>query len=149
MATLQLPPDFSEFLSLLNSEQVEYLLLGGYAVSFYGVPRATGDMDVWINPTPENAQRLVAALRRFGFANPSITPDRFQQPGQLFRMGVPPLRIELLTSVSGLEFSAAYANRNLARIGETGVAVIHLDDLKTNKRAVGRRKDLDDLDNLP
>jgi hypothetical protein len=149
MATLQLPPDFSEFLSLLNSEQVEYLLLGGYAVSFYGVPRATGDMDVWINPTPGNAMHLVAALRRFGFANPSITPERFQHPGQVFRMGVPPLRIELLTSVSGLEFSAAYANRQRTQIGDTDVTLIHLDDLKTNKRAVGRRKDLDDLDNLP
>ncbi len=149
MATLRLPPDFSEFLSLLNSAQVEYLLLGGYAVAYYGVPRATGDMDVWVNPDPANTARLVVALRQFGFTEAAITPERFAKPGQVFRMGMPPLRIELLTSVTGLDFRAAYAQRRVVRIDDVEVALIDLGDLKANKRAVGRRKDLDDVEHLP
>jgi hypothetical protein len=134
---------------LLNSAQVEYLLLGGYAVAYYGVPRATGDMDVWINPDAANTARLVVALRQFGFTDATITPERFTKPGQVFRMGVPPLRIELLTSVTGLDFPAAYSRRRLVRIDDVGVTLIALEDLQANKRAVGRRKDLDDVDNLP
>ncbi len=149
MATLRLPPDFSEFLSSLNSAQVEYLLLGGYAVAYYGVPRATGDMDVWINPDAANTARLVESLRQFGFADAAITPERFAKPGQVFRMGVPPLRIELLTSVTGLDFRAAYARRRVVRIDDVEVSLIDLEDLKANKRVLGRRRDLDDLDHLP
>ena len=149
MATLRLPPDFSEFLSLLNSAQVEYLLLGGYAVAYYGVPRATGDMDVWVNPDAANTPRLVAALRQFGFTDAAITAERFAKLGQVFRMGVPPLRIELFTSVTGLDFRAAYGRRRVVHIDEIDVSLIDLEDLKANKRGVGRRKDLDDLDHLP
>ena len=149
MAKMRLPPDFSEFLSLLNSAQVEYLLLGGYAVAYYGVPRATGDMDLWVNPDADNAARLVDALRQFGFTDAPIEAQRFEQAGQVFRMGVPPLRIELLTSVSGLSFRAAYERRRVVRIGDVDVSLIELADLKDNKRAAGRRRDLDDLDQLP
>ena len=149
MATLQLPADFSAFLSLLGSEKVEYLLLGGYAIAYYGVPRATGDMDLWFNPTPDNAARLVRALQGFGISDPSLAPQRFQASDQIFRMGRPPLRIELLSSVSGLEFTAAYAHRRVVRLSGVDVSLIDLEDLKTNKRAAGRRKDLDDVDQLP
>jgi hypothetical protein len=149
MAKLQLPPDFSAFLSLLNSAQVEYLLLGGYAVAYYGVPRTTGDMDVWVNPTPTNTLRLVAALRQFGLDDPAITAARFQAAGQVFRIGFPPVRIELLTSVSGLGFSPAYARRQVIRLDDCEVSVISLDDLKTNKRCAGRSRDLADLEQLP
>jgi hypothetical protein len=149
MAKMQLPPDFSEFLSLLNSERVEYLLLGGYAIAYYGVPRATGVMDVWVNPEPANTERLVAALRRFDLDDPAITAARFQEPGQVFRIGFPPLRIKLLASVSGLEFQAAYARRRIARLNQVEVSLVALDDLRANKLAAGRRKDLDDLDQLP
>jgi hypothetical protein len=149
MAKMQLPPDFSEFLSLLNSEKVEYLLLGGYAIAYYGVPRATGDMDLWVNPEPANTERLVAALRRFGLDDPAIIAARFQQTGQVFRIGFRPLRIELLTSVSGLEFRAAYARRRIVRLNEVEVTLMDLEDLRANKLAAGRRKDLDDLDQLP
>jgi hypothetical protein len=149
MAKLHVPPDLSAFLSLLNSEKVEYLLLGGYAVAFYGVPRTTGDMDIWFDPAPENAARLVRALRAFGLSDPALVPERFTVPGQIFRMGRPPLRIELLSNVSGLEFSSAYARRKIVRMGNVDVSLIDLADLKTNKRAAGRRKDLDDVDQLP
>ncbi|MEW6249551.1 MAG: hypothetical protein AB1716_02810 [Planctomycetota bacterium] len=133
---------------MLNSAGVEYLLLGGYAVAYYGVPRATGDMDLWFNPTGENAARLLRALREFGFSALTLTPEQLQQPGRVFRMGRPPLRIELLSSVSGLEFAEAYARRQVVRIGDVGVSLIGLDDLKANKRAAGRRRDLDDLDQM-
>lgn len=136
-------------MSSLNSEKVEYLLVGGYAIIHYGRPRATGDMDIWVGATPENAERVVRALNRFGFRDPSINPSRFQAAGQVFRMGVAPLRIEILTSVSGLAFEPAYARRATVRIDDVDVSVIHLDDLKTNKRHAGRRKDMDDLDALP
>lgn len=96
MATPRLPADFKEFLSLLNSEKVEYLLVGGYVIIHYGRPRATGDMDIRVNKTDTNAERVVRALDRFGFRHPSIVPSRFQIAGQVFRMGVPPLRIEIL-----------------------------------------------------
>jgi hypothetical protein len=147
MAKMQLPPDFSEFLSGLNSAQVEYLLLGGYAVAYYGVPRTTGGMDIWVNPTPDNVARLVATLVAFGFANPPPA-ERFLQPRQVFRMGVPPLRIELLTTVSGVVFAEAFARKAVVSVGGVSVNMISLADLKANKRAAGRRKDLDDLDRL-
>lgn len=145
---MHVPADFKEFLSLLHSEGVEYLLVGGYAVSYYGQPRATGDMDIWINPTAENAARVAGALRRFGFSDSSIAPTDFTRPDQIFRMGTPPLRIELLTGVSGLTFSDAYSRRVSAEIDGQEVWVISVPDLLANKRAAGRRKDLDDADRL-
>ena len=117
MGTIQLPLDFKEFLRLLNSEQVEYLLVGGYAVGFYGFPRTTGDMDIWLAATVQNAERVVRVLRSFGFSQKSIPAESLLQPNQVLRMGVPPLRIELLTSVSGLAFDDCYPNRNIATMG--------------------------------
>lgn len=147
MAKLQLPPDFSEFLNLLNSEGVEYLLLGGYAVAYYGVPRATGDMDIWFDPAPANTVRLVAVLRKFGLPA-EITPEQLQVADRVFRIGHPPLRIELLTRISGLDFSEAFARRRIIDISGVPVSLIDRDDLLRNKRAAGRRKDLDDVDRL-
>ena len=105
MATIQLPPDFSEFLRLLNEYQVEYLLVGGYAVGYYGYPRATGDIDLWIATHPDNAERVVQVLEAFGFGGAGASAELFQQPDQVIRMGNPPLRIELLTSISGVDFA--------------------------------------------
>ncbi|NJO08202.1 MAG: nucleotidyltransferase family protein [Chloroflexaceae bacterium] len=149
MATILLPPDFKEFLQLLNDHQVEYLLLGGYAVGYHGYPRATGDMDIWIAMHADNAERVVAALHAFGFAAPSVTPDLFLEANKIIRMGNPPLRIEVLTSASGVEFAACYAKRTIAIIDGVEVPIIALDDLKQNKQASGRLKDLSDLANLP
>src|SRR5207249_4193238 len=97
MATIRLPNDFKEFLQLLNNRGVEYLVVGGYAVGFYGYPRATGDIDVWIAPHSENVQRLMRALRQFGFPIAEQPPEAFLNGGQFLRLGVPPLRIEILT----------------------------------------------------
>jgi hypothetical protein len=93
-----LPPDFKEFLQLLNSNNIEYLLIGGYAVGYYGYPRATADMDIWVNATRQNAERLVEVFGAFGFNE--VSSDMFLRKSQVIRMGVPPLRIEILTSIS-------------------------------------------------
>jgi hypothetical protein len=149
MTTTRLPTDFKAFLRLLAEHDVRYLIVGGYAVGYHGYPRATGDMDVWVDATPENAERLVMALREFGFDVPELEPDLFLQPDRVVRMGHPPLRIELLTSVSGVDFSDCYSAREQDEIDETPVYFIGLEKLKENKRASGRHKDLDDLENLP
>lgn len=149
MATTRLPPDFKEFLRLLAVHGVEYLLVGGYAVSYHGYARATADMDVWVAATPENAEKLVAVLKEFGFDVPDLSPDLFLQPDTIVRLGEPPLRIELLTSISGVSFQDAYARRAVDHIEGLEVSLISLDDLKTNKRAAGRYKDLADLEQLP
>jgi hypothetical protein len=146
---IRLPTDFKEFLQLLHSESVEYLLVGGYAVGYHGHPRATGDIDIWINPTAENAEALTRALRRFGFSAATVDPRMFEHAHQVFCIGVPPLRIELLTSVSGLQFDKTFADRVNTELDGVPVTVISLERLKVNKRASGRLKDLADLESLP
>ena len=136
MEPLELADDFKDFLKLLNSTGVEYLLIGGYAVAYHGYPRATGDLDIWIAMHPENAGRIAEALQAFGFTE-GVSPDLFLRPGKMTRMGMPPVRIELLTVVSGVEFDAAYARRVKTEIEGVPVDVISLEDLKANKRASG------------
>jgi hypothetical protein len=149
MVNLRVPPDFKEFLKLLSAHQVEYLLVGGYAVAFHGYARTTADMDIWIARHPGNAERLVAALTEFGFSLPDLTPELFLQEGRLIRMGNPPVRIEIATTVSGVEFAPCYDARVEGNLDGVNANVINLQDLKTNKKAAGRFKDLDDLENLP
>lgn len=149
MATMHVPGDFKEFLKLLGARDIEYLLVGGYAVSFHGYPRTTGDLDIWIRVSPENAVRLRDALIEFGFSGSDVNEQLFLDPDGIIRMGVPPLRIEILTAVSGLEFDAAYSRRLIRTTDGVAFNLISLDDLKTNKRAAGRHKDLDDIANLP
>ncbi len=146
MATIRLPPDFKEFLRLLNSNAVEYLLIGGYAVGYYGYPRPTGDMDVWIATTADNARRVVDALREFGFDRPV---ENLLRENEVIRMGVPPFRVQILTTISGVDFSACYARRLQVLLDDVQVSLISLSDLKVNKRASGRSKDVADLENLP
>ena len=148
MATIQIPHDFKEFLKLLNSHRVEYLLIGGYAVGYYGYPRATADMDLWVATHQNNAEKLVAALREFGFNVPQLSVNLFLKAEQIVRMGVPPLRIELLTTISGVRFENCYSERIIDVIDDVEVHIINLKHLKQNKQASGRHKDLDDLQNL-
>jgi len=149
MAMILLPPDFKEFLQLLNDHEVDYLLIGGYAVGYHGYPRATGDMDIWIAIHPDNAEKLVTVLAAFGFGAAGIAADLFLQPNNVIRMGNPPLRLEILTTISGVEFADAYAQRVTDIIDGVLVNIINLSQLKANKRASGRLKDLSDLENLP
>lgn len=144
-----LPPDFGEFLKLLNAHEVDYLIVGGYAVAFHGHPRATADIDIWIPMRDQTAHQLVSVLKAFGFDLPQLSPDIFLRPDQVVRMGTPPLRIELLTTIAGVDFDACRARAVATRFDGIDVHVIALDDLKTNKRAAGRHQDLADLDHLP
>jgi len=138
MATIHLPRDFKEFLRLLNAHKVEYLLIGGYAVSYHGYPRATAVMDIWVGVHPANADRVVAALREFGFDPADLFPELFLRPWQIIRLGVPPLRIELATTISGVDFSECYAKRVEDTLDGIPINLIGLDDLKMNKKASGR-----------
>jgi hypothetical protein len=149
MATTQLPPDFKEFLQLLNSRQVEYLLVGGYAVGYHGYPRATADMDIWIAINPENARRVSDTIREFFDTDiAEAPPDLFLQENKIARMGVPPFRIEILTTISGVNFSDCYAARVIGDIDGIPVNIIGLQHLKVNKKASGRLQDLNDLEHL-
>ncbi|MEA3339259.1 MAG: hypothetical protein U9R15_04775 [Chloroflexota bacterium] len=149
MATTHLPPDFKEFLQLLNSHKVKYLLIGGYAVGYHGYPRATADMDVWIAVHPQNAEKIVAVLEEFGFNVPELSKDIFLKENKVIRMGVPPVKIAILTSASGVDFEECYAERTLDILNGVEVNIISLKCLKTNKKASGRHKDLNDLEHLP
>lgn len=149
MATIRLPPDFKEFLRLLNAHRVEYLLIGGYAVGYHGYPRATADMDIWIAIEPRNADRMVSVLREFGFNSPELGPELFLRPWQIIRLGVPPVRIEICTTISGVDFAECYADRVEDTLDGVPVDLIGLAHLKTNKKASGRHQDLADLDQLP
>ena len=144
----ELPSDFKEFLNLLRSHGVKYLLIGGYAVIYHGFPRATGDMDIWIAVDPENAQRMVDTIRDFEFATPDLTPALFLQDNSMVRMGNVPVRIEILTRVSGVGFEECYRDRIVDRMDGVEVSLISLRDLLANKRASGRHKDLMDLEEL-
>lgn len=148
MAEQTLPEDFKEFLKLLNAADVRYLLVGGYAVGYHGYPRATADMDVWVAISPDNAVKLVDAFHRFGMTDPNLTPGLFQERGKIIRMGVPPMRIEVLTEIDGVDFDECYAARVTAQIDGQPIPMISLAHLLQNKRAAGRHKDLDDLENL-
>ena len=144
-----LPQDFKDFLRLLDAEGVEYLLIGGYAVAYHGFPRATEDIDLWVASSPQNADRLVKALKHFGFDLPELQPDLFLKADSIVRMGVPPLRIELSTTISGVAFDDCYKARVTETIDGIAVSIINLADLKKNKQASGRHQDLADLERLP
>jgi predicted nucleotidyltransferase len=144
-----LPADFKEFLKLLNETEVEYLLIGGYAVGYHGYPRTTADMDVWVAISAANASKLVDVFRRFGMQDSKLTTDLFLQPGKIIRMGVPPMRIEVLTEIDGVAFSECFAAREVVTLDGQKVNLISLSHLRKNKQASGRHKDLDDLEHLP
>lgn len=146
---ISLPPDFSEFLKLLNCHHVDYLLVGGFAVGFHGYPRATSGMDIWVSQSAEHAARVVTAIRAFGFDPPNLTADLFLQRRRIVRMGHPPIRIEVMNEIDGVTFDECQPGAVLAFLDGIQVPIISLADLKRNKLASGRPKDIDDLQQLP
>jgi len=145
---IQLPQDFKELLQLLNSKKIEYLVVGGYAVALYGYPRATGDMDIWVAASKDNARKTAKALKEFGFDAPELKEELFLEKGKNIRMGNPPLRIEILTSIDGVEFAECYKSRKTVTIGGIEINFISLGNLRKNKKASGRYQDLADIENL-
>ena len=143
-----LTSDFKEFAALLNLNRVEYLVVGGYALAVYGHPRYTGDLDFWIGTDDANAQRMLAALEQFGFGGLGIRKEDLTTPDQVIQLGYPPGRIDLLTSIDGVDFGASFQRRMTVRLDEVDLSFICLEDFKTNKKAVGRHQDLADLEAL-
>jgi hypothetical protein len=133
----------------LNENNVKYLLIGGYAVSYYGYVRPTGDMDIWIPFDRENAEKVVQALRQFGFTSKDLTPELFLKPKSIIRMGVPPMRLEVSNYIDGVEFDKCYNELELLKLDDLTIPLISLKYLKINKKASGRLKDLNDLEHLP
>ena len=145
---MKVSADFKDFLKLLNEKKVEYLLIGGYAVGYHGYPRPTGDMDIWIRLSNENALLAAEALEDFGYAKKEQSLPVLLKPDQILRMGFPPFRLELSTGIDGVDFDDCYADRVFLQIDDVPVTLIALKDLLINKRAAGRLKDLADVEEL-
>jgi predicted nucleotidyltransferase len=143
-----LPPDFKEFLQFLNDEGVEYLLIGGWAVGVHGVIRYTQDMDVWVAASLQNGERIVRALERFGFTHGEASVELLMEPGNIVRMGFPPMRIEICNQIDGVVFAECYPRRIHTEIDGLQIPVISLEDLLANKRASNRLKDQADVESL-
>ncbi|MCF8151783.1 MAG: nucleotidyltransferase [Burkholderiaceae bacterium] len=141
--------DFKEFVALLNAHGVDYLIVGGYAMALHGRPRNTGDLDVWIDRDTENAARLMQVLEAFGFGGLGLSQQDFETREHVVQLGYPPFRIDLLTDIDGVEFAQAWPRRETITHKGVPLQFIGLEDLKANKRSVGRPRDLDDLDQLP
>lgn len=149
MEPITLYPDFGDLLSLFNENEVEYLVIGGYAVNFYGYIRYTGDLDLWVRPTEENADRVVESLKEFGFGVAGLSRDMVLNPIGVVRMGIPPYRLEIQSSISGVTFEECWNGREEAEWGGIAIHVIGLSCLRKNKKASGRNKDRADLQELP
>lgn len=140
--------DFRDLLAAFNDQHVEFIVVGAHAMAAHGHVRATKDMDVWIRPTVENATRAICALKAFGAPLLGLTEEDLSTPGVVFQIGVPPLRIDVLTAVDGLTFDEAWPNRMKATFADQPAAVLSRNDLIRNKRASARKQDLADVDVL-
>ncbi len=144
-------PHYKELLQLLNEFAVEYLVVGGFAVMKYAEPRYTKDLDVWVRNSPVNSERVVDALQKFGapLTNDGITAATFSGQQVVYQIGVAPVRIDILTEVTGVEFDRAWPRRVTSTLFGVPVNFISFDDLMTNKRALGRSSDLEDIKRSP
>jgi hypothetical protein len=140
--------DFKEFVELLIKHNASYLIVGGYAVGMHGHPRYTGDLDIWLDPTVANAEKIVRCVNEFGFSSFNLQTEDFTKEGNVIQLGYPPLRIDLLTEIDGVSFDECYQNRKEVVIEDIMVNFIGYHDLLKNKKVTGRLKDLDDIDNL-
>jgi len=143
-----LNPDFKEFIQLLNDNGVRFLVVGGYAVALHGYPRYTKDIDLWIEPIPDNADKIVMALDQYGFSSLGLKAADFLEPDSIIQLGYPPNRIDLITTLPGIEFGDCYPSRITTEMDGVMVSFIDLENLRKNKRASGRAQDLADLENL-
>ena len=140
--------DFAEMLSALSEAGAEFLIVGAHALAAHGIPRATGDLDIWVRPTAANARRVMQALASFGAPLGGLTIEDLTRPDTVFQIGVPPSRVDILTGVTGVQFDEAWPRRVALDLEGTEVPVIGWDDFIRNKRATGRPKDLADIDGV-
>jgi len=145
---MEVQPDFRDLLALFNKHKVEYMIIGAHAMAFHGVPRYTGDMDIFVKPDPVNAQHVIAALDEFGFGSVGLTEADFESPDKVIQLGVPPVRVDIVTSITGVLWEDAFSGRAEGEYGDTSVYFIGREQFILNKRALGRKKDLADLEAL-
>ena len=145
-----LNPDFLDLLSAFSRANVEFIVVGAHALAANGIVRSTGDLDVWVRPSPENASRVVLALGEFGapLAQHGVSAADFARGGTVYQMGLPPRRIDVLTQISGVEFAEAWSERAMIVVGTDAIAFLGRASLIKNKRAAGRTKDLLDVELL-
>lgn len=145
---MEIQQDFRDLLALFNEHKVEYMIVGAYALAFHGAPRYTGDIDILVEPDASNAQRIMAALDEFGFGSVGLSPRDFEKPDKVIQLGVPPVRVDILTSITAVSWDEAFSGRVQGRYGNVPVYYIGRDHFILNRRALGRKKDLADLEAL-
>lgn len=141
-------PDFEDFIGLLNAHSVDYMVVGGYALAFHGKPRNTGDLEIWIEISETNATKLLKVLVDFGFGNLNFKKEDFTKPGYITQIGYPPLRIDILNTIDGVEFKDAYPNSKIIKTENLEIRFIGLKDFIQNKSASGRPQDLVDIQEI-
>ncbi len=142
------PDDFKEWLQLLQEKKIRYLLVGGYAVAFHGLPRNTGDIDIWISREPGNIDLILEAMAEFGFSSLNLTKDDFIKPQSVIQLGVPPIRIDIITDIDDVDFEEAYKRKNFIILEDLRINLISLEDLIKNKTATDREIDRADVNKL-
>jgi hypothetical protein len=145
---MEIQPDFKELLELLNAHNVDYVIVGAYALAFHGVPRFTGDIDIFVKPDPQNAEKILAVLKEFGFGSLDLDKSDFQQPDQVIQLGVPPVRVDLLTSLTNVPWHQAYSGKVKGAYGDVPVYFLGRKEFIANKKALGRKKDFADIEAL-
>ncbi|HQO09805.1 MAG TPA: hypothetical protein PLK90_08160 [Clostridiales bacterium] len=145
---MEVQKDFKELLELLNEQKVEFILVGAYALAFHGAPRYTGDLDIYIKPDIDNSKNVMKALVKFGFGSVGIKDEDLQKPDRVIQLGFPPVRIDLVTSISGVSWEEANSDKVSGIFGDVQVYYIGRESFIANKKATGRKKDLADIEAL-
>ncbi len=145
---MEVQNDFKELLELFNAHKVEYMIVGGYALAFHGAPRYTGDIDILVKPDQENALRVLSALEEFGFGSVGLEKSDFISQDKIVQLGVPPVRVDIITTISGITWEEAASGKVAGKYGDIPVYYIGRDQFIANKRAIGRKRDLADLEAL-
>ena len=143
-----IPNDFKELLALLNSHKVDYIIVGAYALALHGHPRFTGDLDIYVKPDPQNASQILATLKEFGFGSLELEEKDFTEPHRVIQLGMPPVRIDLLTSLTGLTWDDVVASQQEGELGGVPVFFLGKSEYVRNKKALGRHKDIADAETL-
>ncbi len=145
---MEVQPDFKELLELLNAHKAEYIIVGAYALAFHGAPRFTGDIDILVKPDSQNAGRILAALEEFGFGSMDLAQSDFEVPDKVVQLGVAPVRVDLITSLTGVSWQQAFSGKVKATYGDVPVYYLGRKEFLSNRKALGRKKDLADLEAL-
>ncbi len=145
---MEIQSDFKELLELFNANKIEYVIVGGYALAFHGAPRYTGDIDLFVKPDQENARRILKALEKFGLGSLELSEADFTSPDNVIQLGMPPVRVDIMTSITAVGWEKAQADKVQGNYGDIPAYFISKADLVANKRALGRKKDLADLEAL-